>query len=498
MQIPLFISIFVISVCGLIYELVFGTLASYLLGDSVTQFSTLIGVYLTAMGLGAWLARFLKRDLIGAFIRVELALGLVGGFSAPALFLVFERTTAFRLPLYSLMALIGILVGTELPLLMRILKDHLDFRELVSRVFAFDYLGALAASLLFPLLLVPRLGLIRSSLLFGLFNAGVAAWALRLFRREVARPRSLSLQAGLVLCLILVGLLFSSDIQRFSDNTAYPDKVIYAKSTPYQRLILTQGGSDIRLFLNGNLQFSSLDEYRYHEALIHPGLGNVPHPKQVLVLGGGDGLALREILKYPSVESVTLVDLDPEVVRLFSTHPPLRKLNADSFHNPKVHVVQQDAFVWLQTCGGTYDFIAVDFPDPSNFSLGKLYTTAFFSRLHRVLAEGGAAVVQSTSPFVARKTFWCVVHTLRACGFIPAPYHCYVPSFGEWGFILAAKKEWEFKGPYAPGLKFLNQSTLSSMLQFPPDIGEVGTEINRLDNQVLVQYFEAEWARVLN
>ena len=167
----LFLNVLIIATCGLVYELLAGTLASYVLGDSVTQFSLIIGIYLFAMGVGAWLSRFLESNLAKRFVEVELAVALVGGASAPLLFLSFARLTGFQLVLYSIVFVIGTLVGLEIPLLMRILKDQLDFKEIVSRVLAFDYIGALLASLLFPLFLVPRMGLVRTSLLIGLLNA---------------------------------------------------------------------------------------------------------------------------------------------------------------------------------------------------------------------------------------------------------------------------------------------------------------------------------------
>src|SRR5918992_1401320 len=173
----LFLNVLIIATCGLVYELLAGTLASYVLGDSVTQFSLIIGIYLFAMGVGSWLSRFVDKELARRFIDVELAVAILGGASAPMLFLSFANLTYFHVILYGVVFLIGTLVGLEIPLLMRILKDNLDFKELVARVLAFDYIGALLASLLFPIFLVPKLGLNRTSLLFGVLNAAVRLWA---------------------------------------------------------------------------------------------------------------------------------------------------------------------------------------------------------------------------------------------------------------------------------------------------------------------------------
>jgi len=318
----LFLSVLLIAACGLIYELVAGTLASYLLGDSVFQFSTVIGTYLFAMGIGSFLSRFLNRALVDRFISIELMVGLVGGFSSSVLFLAFAETTGFRLVLYLVVIGVGMLVGLEIPLLMRILQDKLHFRELVAHVLTFDYLGALVASIAFPLLLVPHLGMVRSALLFGMVNAGVALWSTWLFRAQLLRPIVLRATSAAVLLALAGGMFASEWITSAADTNLYADQVIFSKDTHYQRIVLTRWKDDLRLFLSSHLQFSSRDEYRYHEALVHPGLSSVAGAKHLLVLGGGDGLALREILKYSAVEKITLVDLDPEMTRRFTAQQP--------------------------------------------------------------------------------------------------------------------------------------------------------------------------------
>lgn len=393
----LLVSVFLIAACGLIYELIAGTLASYLLGDSVLQFSTIIGSYLFAMGIGSFLSKYIDRALVARFIHLELMVGLVGGFSSSLLFLAFAYTQSFRLVLYLLVILVGILVGLEIPLLMRILKERFEFRDLVAHVLTFDYLGALGASLLFPILLVPKLGLVRSALLFGIINAGVALWSTFLFQEQLRRRAGLQVSCVLVLAALLGGMGFADQIADAADNNLYADEVIFARNTRYQRIVLTRWKDDVRLFLSSHLQFSSRDEYRYHEALVHPGLAALPGARRVLVLGGGDGLAVREILKYPSVESVTLVDLDPEMTRIFSSQPYLKKLNRGSLTDRRVHVINADAFPWLDTNTDMFDFVVVDFPDPTNYSLGKLYTTGFYRLLARHVSRNGWLVVQSTS-----------------------------------------------------------------------------------------------------
>lgn len=490
----LLLSVFAIATCGLVYELIAGTLASYLLGDSVMQFSTVIGVYLFAMGVGSWMSRFITGNLIATFIRVEFMIALLGGCSAAILFLLFGWSASFRIPLYSIVFLIGALVGLEIPLLLRVLEGRFAFKDLVSNVFSFDYIGALLASLLFPLVLMPHLGLVRSAFLFGLINAGVGILALRMLRQEIPRRGGLWFMGCAVSVVLAVGLFAGEQITRWGEYAAFPDPVIFTKSTPYQRIVLTASKNELRLYLNSNLQFSTRDEYRYHEALVHPGLSRLPQAKRVLILGGGDGLAVREVLRYPRVESIMLVDLDPEMTRLFSTQEMLTRQNANALNSPRLRVENADAFIWLGKPRGPYDFVIIDFPDPSNFSLGKLYTNTFYQRLRRSMSEDAALVVQSTSPYVARKSFWCVDATLRSCGFMTEPYHAMVPSFGEWGFILASVKPLNSPAVLPEGLRFINEETLAQLPRFPPDMSRVETETNHLSNQALVRYFEEEWA----
>ncbi len=497
MRHALLFSVFVIASCGLAYELVAGALSSYLLGDSVMQFSTVIGTYLFAMGVGSWLAKYIERDLIGRFIRIELLVGLLGGFSGIGLFLVFTWLPGpFRLLLYLTVFAVGVLVGLEIPLVMRILKRELDFRELVSQVLTFDYLGALVVSILFPLLLAPHLGMVRTALLFGLLNVAVALWALHLFRAQLPARRWLAGQCWAVFAILVGGFAGAGQLTSLAEASVYADEIVHAESSPYQRIVVTRWRDDLRLYLNGNLQFSSHDEYRYHEALVHPGLAGLPGARRVLVLGGGDGLAVREILKYPQIESVTLVDLDPAMTRLFSTAPPLVALNGGALNSPKVRVINADALKWLEEERGFYDFIVVDFPDPANFSLGKLYTSAFYRLLEKRLAVRGRLVVQSTSPLYARKSFWCVVATLEDVGLKTAPYHALVPSFGEWGFILAGREAYAPPPGDLPPTRFLSAATLGGLFAFPADMGRLPVEVNRLNNQALVRYFEAEWGAV--
>lgn len=497
----LFLNVIIIATCGLIYELLAATVSSYVLGDSVTQFSLIIGVYLFAMGVGSYLSRFIDKNVAEKFIDIELAVAIIGGASAPLLFLTFAFVTYFGVVLYTMVFIIGVLVGFEIPLLMRILKDKLDFKELVSRVLALDYVGALLASLLFPIFLVPRLGLNRTSLFFGMLNAGVGLWATWLLEPLIAKRKLtiLRVKGFVVLIILAIAMIKADSLTTLAEDGLFVDNIVYAKSSPYQRIVVTRGRTGYSLFLNGNLQFSSFDEYRYHEALVHPAFAAYAgEPRRVLVLGGGDGLALREVLKYRSVESVQLVDLDPMMTGLSRALPALAELNHNAFDDPRVRVTNADAFVWLDNSETEpFDIAIVDFPDPNNFALGKLYTTRFYNLLKAKLTPDATVVIQCTSPLIARRSFWSVIKTLEASGYNVRPYQTAVPSFGIWGYALA--KLGPFDAPARPpanvDLRFLNDDTFASMFEFPADTTkpEEEIEVNRLDNQALVRYYETEW-----
>jgi len=488
------LTVFVIAACGLGYELVAGSLASYLLGDSVTQFSTAIGLYLCALGVGAWLSRYVEDRLVETFVHVEMAVAFLGGTLAAVLFLAFPSGRWFRPVLYGEILGVGTLVGLEIPLLLRILKDEMEFKDLVARVLTFDYVGALAVALAFPMLLVPHLGLVRTALALGLLNAFVGLWSTWVFEARIARPRPLRVRAVVVTMALVVGMAFGDRATLYAEQTLFQDEILHARSTPYQRIVVTGGSEGFSLWLNGALQLSSADERRYHEALVHPAMGAVDEPRRVLVLGGGDGLAMREVLRHAAVERAVLVDIDPAMTDLARTFEPLARLNAHALDDPRVTVVNDDAMKWLEEPRGPFDVVVVDFPDPASFSIGKLYTTRFYERLLAALAPDGALVVQATSPLHAPRSFWCVARTLEHVGLSVRPYRAFVPSFrGDWGFLLASRRALEIPSRLPSGLVTLDVPSLSGMFVLPPDLSPVPVEVNRLDNQVLVRYYEDEW-----
>ncbi|MBF0256280.1 MAG: polyamine aminopropyltransferase [Gammaproteobacteria bacterium] len=495
-HLTLLFATFVVAICGLVYELLIGTLSSYLMGDSVFEFSLVIGLFMTAMGLGSWLSRHAQLELARWFVGIQFGIGLLGGLAPLILFFAFAQLDNYRPFLLLIITALGTLTGMEIPLVIRLLEHMRELRVNLSNVLSLDYGGALVASLLFPLVLAPQLGLLRTGLLFGLLNLWVALLAVWVFRDQLARWGRW-LGALLLSMALLAGLFVLAErLTQSMETRLYDDEIVYAETSPYQRLVLTRDGARIRFFLNGGLQFDSLDEYRYHESLVHPALALAERRERLLILGGGDGLALREVLRWGDIGQVDLVDLDPAVTGLFSRNPLLRQLNGDSLSDPRVRVHNADAWKFLEQADALYDAILIDLPDPRSLSLSRLYSESFYKLAAKRLARGGVLVTQATSPLYARQAFWSIVASLQqGSGLDVLGYHAYVPSFGEWGFALASAKHLQLQDLKLPaGLRFLHNDLLAAMTQFPADMAPLPVESNRLSNHILTRYYEEGWA----
>lgn len=499
-------AVFIAGLCSIVYELLISTTSSYFLGDSVKQFSLTIGIYMAAMGVGSFLTRYVEGKELEAFVRAEILLGLLGGLSVPLLYLLFRFQTnvQYQLTMLGLVFAIGCLTGVEIPLLARIMKTYYPLKDNLANVLGFDYIGALGATLLFPFLLLPFVGLYSSSLIFGSINLLLGAGVALGFRRQLGpkQRRSIAVWTGIGLALFFFLLLQARPFLRAQEAANYPHRVIYGETSPYQRIVLTQQQDDLRLYLNRVIQFSSRDEYRYHEALALIPAAQPPKVERVLILGGGEGLLAREILKLPEVKSVTLVDLDEKIFDLAQRHPQLNKLNAAALADPRSRPISQDAAVFLRNDTSYYDLILADLPDPSNESVARLYSTWFFSLARQRLKPSGVFATQATSPYHTRATFWCIVETLAAAGFGElAPYHLTVPSFGVWGFVLAANQEktlskrgQAFREDVAT--RFLDPKILPGLFTFPRDLSHPGNlRPNNLDRPVLLDYFLDEWSQ---
>ena len=494
---------FAVAVAGLVYELIAGAVSSYLLGDSVTQFSLVIGVFMTSMGLGAWASRFVTRAERG-FTLSQILLGIVGGFSAPMLFLAYGYLDGLHAILFAIVIAIGALSGLEIPLITRILTERNAMNHTLSSVLTADYAGALVAAVAFPLLVVPQLGLMAASLVFGLLNLLVAGISVWLFRDRIGWGLRAAWAVGLVACFS--GLFWSDRLVSITDAAFFDDDVVFSEETPYQRIVVTRWKDRHRLFLNGSIQFDTLDEHRYHEALVHPVMSRLPRRKDILILGGGDGMALREVLRWPEVQRVTVVDLDPRVVALFRDNDKLASLNDRAFLDPRVTVRHEDAWTYVRESQASHDLILLDLPDPRDFAVSKLYSREFYAPLMQRITPHGAVVTQAGSPVFAREAFWSIVQTFDETknpfqpdtALTTVPYHAYVPSFGDWGFVMVSPGPLGRPDGLPSGLRFFDTELWNAMTRFAADMGPTEAKANSILSHPLVRYYEDGWARWMN
>jgi spermidine synthase len=504
------------AACGLIYELGLLNLAGILVGSSVQTTSLVLGVFVCAMGVGSLLSKPLAARPLAAFVGIEATLAVVGGVSGPALYAAFAWFEMYEVAALGFAVAVGALIGAEIPLLMALVGRLRTQRasDDAADVMAADYVGALVAGLAFPFLLVPSFGLVRTSLVAGLVNLVLAGGA-------VAAAGTTRRRAGVVAGVLLVaGGLLAAGLWRAGDwvvsvrQRLYDEPIVAAEQTPYQEIVVTRSsdGRDLRLFLDGDLQFSSVDEYRYHEALVHPAMDGGPGgdgARRVLILGGGDGLAAREVLRHGEVDEVVQVDLDPAVTRLARDMPELVDLNEGALGDPRLRLVHDDAFGWVadraRSAPGSVDVVIVDLPDPDRFDLVRLYSEEMYRGVHALLAPEGRMVVQAGSPYFAREAFWSVDATVRAAGFATVPYHVDVPSFGDWGFVLATAVEPvgsvgsvgsdDLRLDADLGTRFLTPDVLDAARVFGADVGRVPVEVNTVDNPVLLDYTQRGWSQ---
>jgi spermidine synthase len=483
------------AACGIIYELALLTLSTSLNGGGIVATSLIVAGYIAALGAGALVAKPLLSWPAVSFVAVEALLGIVGGLSAAALYVMFSFVGGSLLMLAVGTALIGGLVGAEVPLLMTLLQQGrtagaTDTGRTLANLTAADYLGALIGGLVWPFILLPHLGMIRGAAATGIINLLAAAVVSVFLLRRVVTTRQLITALGaltLALALLATLLLNAQDIETTSRQRLYADPIVAFRQSAYQEIVVTRRGADMRLYLDGGLQFSTRDEYRYTESLVYPALG--AGARSVLVLGGGDGLVARELLRAPSVEKIVQIELDPAVIELART--TMRYANGGSLDNPRVHVVTGDAMTWLRhTTSRTFDAVIVDLPDPDTPVLGRLYSTEFYALVSRALAPSGLMVVQTGSPYSTLTAYWRAISTITAAGYAVTPYHVFVPTFGDWGFALARRGDGAPRPtvpPNTPPLRFLNQSVLDAATVFSPDVQPRTLEPSTLEHPRIVE-----------
>ena len=492
---------FVVGMCSIIYELLISTISSYLMGDSIRQFSIIIGIYLASMGIGSFFSRLVDKKVVSSFIIIELVLGFVGAISVPLCYLYYSYSDAqgYQFFVLLLTAIIGSLTGFEIPLLTRIMEDSTNLKDNISNVLTFDYLGALLATLLFPFLLVPFVGLFKSSLIFGLINISMGLLSIYLLKDELIRERKFKQVItifSIIIGSVLLGMLWkANDIMKFWNDSIFKYPVIHSEHSPYQSIAVTSHPDEFRLYLNGAIQFSSRDEYRYHEALVHVPLSQLDSVGTVLLLGGGEGLAAREILKYQELEKLTIVDIDPAVSQLSNKLPLLKNLNKNALTDPRVELLHEDAFQFLAKNDLKFDAIIMDLPDPTNESIARLYSSVFFNLVLQRLDKNGIAVTQATSPELTKDAFWCINETIKSSGFqYSFPYRVNVPSFGNWGFIMAKNNPF-LKDQLRSDIsyEFLEDAILNQIFYFPKDIRVEDSKVNELNAPILLEYYLEHW-----
>lgn len=486
----LMLTTLIISGCSMCYELIISAVSSYLVGDSTLQYSITIGLYMSAMGLGSYLSKYLKKNLFDWFVVIEIGVGIIGGISALMLFLANLYLESYQLVMYTEIIVIGTFVGVEIPLLTRIIEnDNENLRVTISSIFSFDYIGGLIGSIAFPLLLLPKLGYFATAFLTGTMNIFAATIIIYKYSDRIKNAALFKAVTAVLFVCMMLGAMFSENISQYIEGGLYRDKVIYSEHSQYQHIVMTKHKDDLRLYIDGNVQFCSLDEYRYHEALVHIPMSKAEKRDKVLILGGGDGLAAREILKYDNTQ-IVLVDLDPEMTRLCSENPNITALNENSLTNERVTVINTDAYRFIEENEDKFDVIIIDLPDPNNESLNKLYSNIFYRICKNSLTEDGIMAVQSTSPYYAENAFWCINDTLESEGFYVKPYHLQVPSFGDWGFNLASQKPLDDNFDISVPTKYLDNNNISALFKFGKDeLAVDDIEINKLSKPVLMQYY---------
>ncbi|MFZ3595540.1 polyamine aminopropyltransferase [Streptomyces sp. BH104] len=439
------VGVFVCAACGLVYELELVALASYLMGDSVTQASVVLSVMVFAMGLGSLAAKRLRLRAAVGFGMIEALLALVGGSSAMVLYAVFAWTGDWggawadgpRWLLVGFSLAIGVLIGAEVPLLMVLIQRirRQDASGAVADLFAADYVGALVGGLAFPFLLLPLLGQLTGALLTGAVNAlAGAVLVLGLFRRDLSRrARWLLIVANVtVLGVLATSWVLVDDFERAARHALFGADVRVAVQSGVQEVVLTGGGRrPASLFLDGRLRADGQERGRPYRQFVGPALHGGPRAR-VLILGGGDGLAAREALRARGVRRVDVVDPDPEVVRLARTDPGLSELNGRALRDPRVRVATGDVFAWLRSAPRAvpYDVVVCDLPDPGSTASTKLYSQEFYGLVGRVLADRGRVVARVGGGAGPLGT---AAATVRSAGLRVVAYR----GEGGVGFVLA-------------------------------------------------------------
>ena len=462
---------------------------------------------LFSMGVGARITKMMDGDLLEKFIWIEIALSILASFVSLITYTTATYSLYTGVTIYGLCIIIGLLIGMEIPLVIRINDSFEKLKINVSSMMENDYYGSLLGGVFFAFVGLPFLGLTYTPFVLGFVNYAVAIVLLSVLWKDMEQStkRRLSLANLAVFVLLITGIFNADAVIAHGEEMRYKDRVIYSKQTKYQKLVITQSNSDYWLFINGNQQLSTIDEIMYHEPLVHPLLKLCPNPKDILILGGGDGCAAREILKYENVQNITLVDLDPEMTKLALEHPVLSEINQHALEHEKVTTINQDGYSFLEKENLFYDIIIIDLPDPKTIELGRLYSYEFYKLCNKALKPNGLIVTQAGSPYFASRAFQCIEKTMSEAGFSTVPIHNQVITLGEWGWILGSKSlsQTQFKNALVElefkdiPTKWINHEAMTLMTSFGKNFTidpKDSIEINTIHNPLLFKYYmNGEW-----
>ncbi len=495
-------AIFATGFSGIVAEYTLSTLATYFLGDSIFQWAMTVSIMMFMMGIGSRISKLFRTALIEKFLILEFTLSLIVAFSPLIVYTTSAYTNSTGVLIYAFCIVIGALIGMEIPLVMRINNEYEELRVNISNVLEKDYYGSLLGGLFFVFIGLAVLGLTHTPFFIGFVNLFVAAGVLFFLRTSIKTSfrKPLFITTALIFSAIITGAYFAEPMIRYGEQIKYKDKVVYAEQTRYQRIVITQWEENYWLYLNGNQQLCSMDEFMYHEPLVHPALTLHPNPRSVLVLGGGDGCAVREILKYPQVQNILLIDLDPAMTRLGREHPVLTTMNQGSLNHSGVEIINADAYHYLNNHTDFYDVIIIDLPDPRTIEMGRLYSLEFYKRCYKQLRPEGILITQAGSPYFATKAFNCIVKTMNAANFQTVPLHNQVVTLGEWGWSLGVKTEREIDlKKKLRQLNFnhletrwINNEAMQLITSFGKDVfpgQEDSVKVNQIHDPVLYKYY---------
>ncbi|MBF0227108.1 MAG: polyamine aminopropyltransferase [Desulfobacterales bacterium] len=508
-HLPLISPSFVIKAClfatgcsGIVAEYTLSTLASYLIGNAVFQWTIVMSLMLFAMGIGSRITRYFYHNLLDIFIVIEFILSISCALSSIIAY-SFSSYPCLPIIIYIHSLIIGCLIGLEMPLVIRLNQEFEELRVNISGIMEKDYYGALLGGAIYAFIALPFLGLTYTPILLGAINAIVASIMLLKFFPLLKRKKIISTFFLFTSASLIILSIFSEPIILFGEQKKYKDKIIFSDRSKYQKIVITQWKDYYWLYVNGHVQFSTYDEEKYNEPLVHPAMKIALNIDNILILGGGDGLALREVLKHKYIKSVTLVDIDPFMTDLAKHHPVLLNINKGSINNIKVKIINEDALRFIKNDNKLYSVIIIDLPAPDSFDLMHLYSSNFYIILRQHLIKGGIMVTQATSPYFSQKAFLCILRTIRDSGYSTLPYHNHIPTMGEWGWIIGIKSndmdEFSLKKRLLDtdfsdlDIKFLSNDSIISMAYFGKGIidEEIIADIkNNTDiNPVLYYYY---------